>query len=84
MEPDGDPSQDMIDNKVEELLYDVKRNLIDYMKDWGFKIGEYIDRQSAIEDIISTDGVGHILNSYDGEYDEVDIDGDSFIVMRVG
>jgi len=84
MEPDGDPSQDMIDNKVEELLYDVKRNLIDYMKDWGFKIGEYIDRKSAIEDIISTDGVGHILNSYDGNYDEVDIDGDSFIVMRVG
>lgn len=84
MEPDGEPSQDMIDNKVEEMLYDVKRNLIDYMKDWGMKIGEYIDKESAIDDIISSDGYGHVLNSYDGNYDEVTVDNENFIVMRVG
>ncbi len=84
MESDGEPSQDMIDDKVEEMLYDVKRNLIDYMKDWGMKISEYINKEDAIQDIIDSDGYGHILNSYDGNYDEVDVDGDNFIVMRVG
>jgi len=84
MEPDGEPSQDMIDDKVEELLRDVKRNIVDYMKDWGMKISEYINKEDAIQDIIDSDGYGHILNSYDGNYDEVDVDGDNFIVMRVG
>jgi hypothetical protein len=84
MESDGEPSQDMIDDKVEEMLYDVKRNLINYMKDWGMKISEYINKEDAIQDIIDSDGYGHILNSYDGNYDEVDVDGDNFIVMRVG
>lgn len=83
MEPDGEPNQDMIDNKVEEMLYDVRRNLIDYMKDWGMKISEYIDTESAIQDIIDSDGYGHILNGYDGNYDEVTVDGETFIVMRV-
>jgi hypothetical protein len=83
MEPDGEPSQEMIDNKVEEMLYDVRRNLIDYMKDWGMKITEYIDKDDAIEDIISSDGYGQILNGYDGNYDEVTVDGEDFIVMRV-
>ena len=83
MEPDGEPSQEMIDNKVEEMLYDVRRNLIDYMKDWGMKITEYIDKDEAIEDIISSDGYGQILNGYDGNYDEVTVDGEDFIVMRV-
>jgi len=84
MEPDGEPSQDMIDNKVDEMLYDVKRNLIDYMKDWGMKISEYINKEDAIQDIIDSDGYGHILNSYDGEYDTVEMDGETFVVMRVG
>jgi len=84
MEPDGEPSQDMIDDKVEELLRDVKRNIVDYMKDWGMDIANYINKESAVEDIINSDGYGHILNSYDGNYDEVDVDGDNFIVMRVG
>ena len=84
MEPDGEPSQDMIDDKVEEMLRDVKRNIIDYMKDWGMNIADYLDKESAIEDIINSDGYGQILNGYDGNYDEVDVDGDNFIVMRVG
>lgn len=84
MEPDGEPSQDMIDNKVDEMLYDVRRNLIDYMKDWGMKISEYINKEDAIQDIIDSDGYGHILNSYDGEYDTVEMDGETFVVMRVG
>ena len=84
MEPDGEPSQDMIDDKVEEMLRYVKRNIIHYMKDWGMNISDYLDKESAIEDIINSDGYGQILNGYDGNYDEVDVDGDNFIVMRVG
>jgi hypothetical protein len=84
MEPDGEPSQDMIDDKVEEMLRDVKRNIIHYMKDWGMEIAKYINKESAVEDIINSDGYGQILNGYDGNYDEVDVDGDNFIVMRVG
>lgn len=84
MEPDNEPTQDMIDDKVDEMLRDVKRNLIDYMKDWGMDIGQYIDKESAIDDVINTDGYGHILNSYDGNYEEVDVDGENYIVMRVG
>lgn len=83
IEPDKEPTQDMIDDKVYELMYDVKRNLIDYMKDFGMSISEYIDKYSAIREIINTDGYGNILNPYDGDYDTVDIDGETFVVMRV-
>ena len=45
-------------------------------------ITEYIDKDAAIQDIIDSDGYGNILNGYDGNYELVDIDGETFVVMR--
>ena len=84
MEPDREPTQDMINDRVDGLLYEVKENLIDYMKDFGLKISDYIDEDGAIQDIINNDGYGNILNGYDGNYDIVSIDDKTFVVMRIG
>jgi len=82
IEVDTDPTEDMIDNKVEELVRWVKRDPIGYLNDLGMDVKEYIDEDTLAQGLVDTDGWG-IMNSYDGTYDSIDIGGEPYYVMRV-
>ena len=76
-----EPTQEMVDDKVEDMIRTVKHNIVYYMKDFGMDIENYIDKESFIDDVISEDGYG-IINSYSGDYDSVTLD-EYYIVMRI-
>lgn len=86
--PDTDnPTQEMVDDKVEDMLRSVRRDFIGHMNDFGMDLKEYLDEDSLIEDVVSQDGYG-MLNSYDGNYDEETLttpDGTkyTFIIMQL-
>jgi len=42
----------------------------------------YINMQELVDDLIRYDGRGHILNRYDGNEDEVEIEGETFYIYR--
>ncbi len=81
-EPDGDFPSDLIDEKVDELLEDVRKNAIYYIKEYGLTLENYIDQRGLAKGLVEQDGYG-ILNSYDGGYESYDIKGETFIVMRI-
>jgi hypothetical protein len=80
--PEGDFPQDMIDEKVEELVKDVKYDPESFMSEFGLEWEEYIDKDEFIQGVIDTDGYG-IVNSYDGNVDEVYVNNTLFYVMRI-
>jgi hypothetical protein len=80
--PEGDFPQDLIDEKVEELVKDVKSDPESFMSEFGLDWEDYIDNQEFIQGVIDTDGYG-IVNSYDGNYDEIRVNNTLFYVMRI-
>ena len=82
IEVDTDPTEDMIDNKVDELVRWVKRDPLGYLNDYGIDVKEYIDEDALAQGLVDSDGWG-IMNSYDGTYDSINIGGESYYIMRI-
>jgi hypothetical protein len=81
IEVDTEPSEDMIENKVAELVRDVRRDPLDYLKNLGYDIKDYIDEDALAQGLVDSDGWG-IMNSYDGNYDSEDVNGVTYYIMR--
>jgi vacuolar-type H+-ATPase subunit I/STV1 len=82
IEVDTEPTEDMIENKVAELVRDVRRDPLDYLKNYGLDIKEYIDEDELAQGLVNSDGWG-IMNSYDGQYDSEEVNGITYYIMRV-
>ena len=82
-DPEGDFPQDLIDDKVEELVSDVRRDPENFMNEFGLEWERYIDKDDFIQGVIDTDGYGHTLNRYDGNADEIYVQDQLFYVMRI-
>jgi len=81
IEVDTEPTEDMIDNKVAEYVRDVRRDPLEYLKNLGLPIKEYIDEDELAKGLVASDGWG-IMNSYDGQYDSQEVNGVTYYIMR--
>jgi len=82
-DPDGDFPEDLIDDKIKDLVSDVRYDPESFMESFGLSWSEYVDKDEFIEGVINADGYGHTINSYDGTADEVDVGEKLFYVMRI-
>lgn len=83
--PDGDFNQDEIDEKVESMLEDIRYDPYDWLKDRDFDVEtivRFIDTDGMLDDLVRDADYGS-LNGYDSQYDEVDINGTYYVVMRI-
>jgi len=76
------PTDDMVEDKVEEYLNDVERNPLRYLNDYGYDIKEFVDEDELAKGLVDSDGYG-LMNSYDGNYDTIDINGETYYIMRI-
>ena len=83
LEPDGDFPEDLIEDKVNELVNDTMRDPQDFLDTYGLETERFIDRREFIKGVIEEDGYGHTLNSYDGSADEIKVGDKWFYVMRI-
>lgn len=81
IEVDTEPTEDMIDTKVAELVRDVRRDPLDYLKNYGLDIKEYIDEDALAQGLVDSDGWG-VMNGYDGQYDSEEVNGVTYYIMR--
>lgn len=85
IEPDTEPSEEMIDEKVESFVR--RTDPVDWLKELGRDLKEYVDIKGVATDIVDSDGLG-VMASYDGRYDEQTVttpDGKkyTFVIMRM-
>jgi hypothetical protein len=82
IEVDTEPTEEMIENKVYELVRDVRRDPLSYLKDYGLPIKEYIDEDALAQGLVDSDGWG-VMNGYDGNYDSINVAGETYYIMRI-
>ena len=74
--------QSLVDERVDEYEDDIET----FIKDFGFDknfIMDFVDIDTVIAEILRSDGYGNLLNSYDGDADLAEIDGEDYYIMRV-
>ena len=81
-EPDGDYPSDLVDEKVDELLEEVRKNPKYYITEYGMRMENYINKRELIKGYVNEEGYG-ILNSWDGSYEQYEVNRETFIVMRI-
>lgn len=81
--PEGDFPEEMIEDRIHELVSDVKHDPEGFLSEFGLDWGDFIDKDEFIQGVIDADGYGHTLNGYDGNADEIEVDGHTFYVMRI-
>jgi len=80
--PDTDnPTDEMIENKVNDLVRDAANDPAQWMTENGIDIKDFIDEEDLIEGVFNDDGYDGIL-SYDGTYEVVTINDTDYYVFR--
>jgi hypothetical protein len=87
--PDGDYSEDAIDSVIDDRVSDYTRDPESFVSNY---IGEeyskwlqnnnMIDKDAFIEGVVEADGYGMCLNTYDGSYDTININGTDYYIVR--
>ena len=83
--PDGDPNEEQIESEVEDRLYGIRRDPLGFLEDMGYDFRgmvSFIDKDDLLESLIDESDYGSALNGYNGEYDQIKINGTYYIVMR--
>ena len=81
--PDGEPNEDEIENAVENELYDIRRDPVSRLKEFGYDLHNFLNKKELLDDLKRDADYGETLNGYDGSYDTIDINGTDYVVMRI-
>lgn len=82
-DPEGDFPDELIEEIIESRVREVRNDVEGFMNEWGLEMNEYIDKDAFIKGIVDEDGYGTTLNGYDGSADEINIEGETYYVMRI-
>jgi len=84
IEPYAEPTKKMISEKREELIDEASDDFIEWLKNVGLgsDLTNFVNVRGLAEDVVRSDGYG-VLNSYDGTYDNVQINKKWYVTMRV-
>ena len=81
------PSEEEIDDMVETMATNRAEEIVDDINEleaYGYNLTDYVDIEGMVEDIISHDGIAHSLSTYDGNEENVQINGTWYNIYRIG
>jgi hypothetical protein len=76
-------SEDLIERKVEEMLNEKAYDMVETAREYGLNLDEFVDKSAMAQDIVDGDGFGHTLNSYNGNEDTVEFQGDTYYIFQI-
>lgn len=75
--------ENLIEDKVEDLVNDLVDDPMTTIQNYGLEIENYIDTQGFKEGLLRSDGIGHTLNTYDGEYDTIEFNDETYYILQI-
>ena len=81
-DPDGDPDEDEVESALEDRLGEIKDDPISILDDYGMSYDNFINIKQLKDDLVGDADYG-VISHYDGTYDEININGEDFIVFRI-
>lgn len=85
-DPQGGYDESAIENEINDRVSEWEDDIKGFISMYGYDknfIMDFIDTNDIVNTVVSSDGYGSILNSYDGDYDTFNIHGTEYYVMRV-
>ena len=85
-DPQGGYDESLIENEINDRVNEYEDDIKGFIGHYGYDknfIMDFIDTDDIVNTVISSDGYGSILNSYDGDYDTYNINGNEYYVLRV-
>jgi len=85
-DPQGGYDESAIENEINDRVSEWEDDIKDFISHYGYDktfIMDFIDTDSIVNTVVSSDGYGSLLNSYDGDHETYDINGTEYYVMRV-
>ena len=74
--------ENLIEEKVEDLINDLVDDPVTVIENYGLNIENFIDIRGFKEGLVETDGIGHTLNSYDGDYDTIEFNDEEYYILQ--
>lgn len=84
-DPQGGYDESSIENEINDRVSEYIDDIDDFIKHYGFDknfIMDFVDLDEVTDIVVNSDGYGALLNSYDGEMFETQVNGDWYFVMR--
>ena len=79
-----EPTSDQIEEKIDEEWYDVSRgDLIDWIEEIGLDLGDFLNTEALIKELIRDGEYGSSLSTYDGDYNYYNMDGKDYYAFRI-
>jgi len=75
--------ENLIEEKVEDLVNDLVDDPMSVIENYGLEIENYIDTQGFKEGLLRSDGIGHTLNTYDGDYDTIEFNDETYYILQI-
>ena len=82
IEPDKEPTEEMIETKVDYYVDEVKYDPRAKLDEFGMDIEDWIDKEALAQGFVDSDGYG-IMSGYDGSYETTYIGDEQYIVLRL-
>lgn len=85
-DPQGGYDESSIENEINDRVSEYINDIDDFIKHYGYEqnfIMDFVDLDEVTDIVVNSDGYGTLLNSYDGEMFETQVNGDWYYVMRV-
>ena len=81
-DPDGDLSDDDIEQVMEEKRDEIESDPISWLDDYGMDYDNFVNKRSLLRDLIDESDY-RVISHYDGDYQEVNINSNTYIVFRI-
>jgi hypothetical protein len=84
-DPQGGYDESSIENEIDDRVSEYIDDIDDFIKHYGYEssfIMDFVDLDEVTEIVVNSDSYGNLLNSYDGEMFETQVNGDWYFVMR--
>jgi len=84
-DPQGGYDESSIQNEINDRVNEYVDDIDDFIKHYGYEksfIMDFVDLDEVTDIVVNSDGYGNLLNSYDGEMFETQVNGDWYFVMR--
>lgn len=79
--PDGDLDESDVDDAVNNRLDEVREDPLRWITDYGAEIGNFVDKSSLVKSLAEDNDYSRI-GGYNDSYDEIDINGTTYVVIR--
>jgi hypothetical protein len=80
--PEGDFDEDEIQRLIDDRMDEIRHNPVGHLNDYGYDISDFIDLDELKRDLIDDASYGYI-SGYNDSYDEININGTYYVVMRI-